>query len=89
VGARRHHEIVATIGNKLDVMMLPKVEGAWDIHYLDQLSPSSKPAFSQKAILIHPFWKPRKAQQCRTVAAASPRMHGMSLGLPTSPPRAA
>src|SRR3954467_15233564 len=30
-------EIVATIGDKLDVMMLPKVEGAWDIHYLDQL----------------------------------------------------
>src|ERR1700689_5104541 len=30
-------EIVAAIGNKLDVVMLPKVEGAWDIHYLDQL----------------------------------------------------
>src|SRR5437763_13956455 len=30
-------EIVAAVGNKLDVMMLPKVEGAWDIHYLDQL----------------------------------------------------
>src|SRR5260221_6443130 len=25
-------EIVAAIGGKLDVMMLPKVEGAWDIH---------------------------------------------------------
>src|SRR5215813_13177681 len=30
-------EIVAKAGNKLDVMMLPKVEGPWDIHYLDQL----------------------------------------------------
>ena len=30
-------EIVAAIGGKLDVIMLPKVEGAWDIHYLDQL----------------------------------------------------
>src|SRR6202023_1979647 len=30
-------EIVAAVGNKLDVVMLPKVEGAWDIHYLDQL----------------------------------------------------
>ncbi len=29
--------IVAAIGNKLDVIMLPKVEGPWDIHYLDQL----------------------------------------------------
>ena len=30
-------EIVAAVGQKLDVIMLPKVEGAWDIHYLDQL----------------------------------------------------
>ena len=30
-------EIVSEVGNKLDVIMLPKVEGPWDIHYLDQL----------------------------------------------------
>ncbi len=30
-------EIMAAVGDKLDVIMLPKVEGAWDIHYLDQL----------------------------------------------------
>src|SRR5258708_31458407 len=30
-------EIVAAVGDKLDVIMLPKVEGVWDIHYLDQL----------------------------------------------------
>src|SRR5215831_18416561 len=30
-------DIVAAVGSKLDVIMLPKVEGAWDIHYLDQL----------------------------------------------------
>ena len=29
-------QIVAAAGHKLDVIMLPKVEGAWDIHYLDQ-----------------------------------------------------
>ncbi len=29
--------IVGAVGNKLDVVMLPKVDGAWDIHYLDQL----------------------------------------------------
>src|ERR1700687_2299225 len=27
-------EIMAAIGNKLDVVMLPNVEGPWDIHYL-------------------------------------------------------
>src|ERR1043165_2292238 len=31
------NEIVRHAGNKLDVMMLPKVEGPWDIYYLDQL----------------------------------------------------
>src|SRR5471030_605430 len=30
-------EIVGAIGDKLDVIMLPKVDGPWDIHYLDQL----------------------------------------------------
>ena len=30
-------EIVPAAGAKLDVIMLPKVEGPWDIHYLDQL----------------------------------------------------
>src|SRR6266446_7987056 len=30
-------EIVTAVGNKLDVIMLPKVDGVWDIHYLDQL----------------------------------------------------
>ena len=30
-------EIVGAVGHKLDVIMLPKVEGPWDIHYLDQL----------------------------------------------------
>ena len=28
--------IVAEIGDKLDVVMLPKVEGPWDIHFIDQ-----------------------------------------------------
>src|ERR1700722_20141289 len=30
-------EIVGVVGQKLDVVMLPKVEGPWEIHYLDQL----------------------------------------------------
>ncbi|MBV9637859.1 MAG: CoA ester lyase, partial [Methylobacteriaceae bacterium] len=30
-------EIVGKVGDKLDVIMVPKVEGPWDIHYLDQL----------------------------------------------------
>ena len=29
--------LVTEIGDKLDVMMIPKVEGPWDIHYVDRL----------------------------------------------------
>src|SRR5947208_2919649 len=29
--------LVTEIGDKLEVIMVPKVEGAWDIHYVDRL----------------------------------------------------
>ncbi|HQC73658.1 MAG TPA: aldolase/citrate lyase family protein, partial [Candidatus Competibacteraceae bacterium] len=29
--------LVGEIGDKLDVIMLPKIQGAWDIHFVDQL----------------------------------------------------
>ena len=29
--------LVTEIGDKLDVIMVPKVEGPWDIHYVDRL----------------------------------------------------
>src|ERR1700739_3746860 len=31
--------VVTEIGDKLDVIMVPKVEGPWDIHYVDRLLP--------------------------------------------------
>src|SRR6202162_2373697 len=47
-------EIVAAIGSKLDVMMLPQVEGPWDIHYLDQLLAQLEAKNAvRKPILIH------------------------------------
>src|SRR5215208_5686245 len=30
-------QVVGEIGHKLEVIMVPKVEGAWDIHYVDRL----------------------------------------------------
>src|ERR1700755_1404956 len=47
-------EIVGAVGERLDVIMLPKVEGPWDIHYLDQLLAQleAKHAIG-KPILIH------------------------------------
>ncbi len=47
-------EIVAAVGQKLDVVMLPKVEGEWDIHYLDQLLAQLEAMHGvKKPILIH------------------------------------
>ena len=75
-------EIVAAIGDKLDVMMLPKVEGAWDIHYLDQLLAQLEAKHSlKKPILIHAILETAEGvNNVEAIAAASPRMHGISLG---------
>ncbi len=75
-------EIVAAVGNKLDVMMLPKVEGAWDIHYLDQLLAQLEARHGvKKPILIHAILETAEGvNNVEAIAAASPRMHGISLG---------
>lgn len=75
-------EIVAAIGNKLDVIMLPKVEGVWDIHYLDQLLAQLESQHSiKKPILIHAILETALGvNNVESIATASPRMHGMSLG---------
>ncbi|ABS69094.1 HpcH/HpaI aldolase/citrate lyase family protein [Xanthobacter versatilis] len=75
-------EIVSEIGGKLDVIMLPKVEGAWDVHYLDQLLAQleAKHAIG-KPILIHAILETAEGvKNVEEIASASPRMHGMSLG---------
>jgi malyl-CoA/(S)-citramalyl-CoA lyase len=75
-------EIVAAIGDKLDVIMLPKVEGVWDIHYLDQLLGQLEARHSvKKPILIHAILETAQGvNNVEAIAAASPRMHGISLG---------
>src|SRR5262252_5026229 len=75
-------EVVAAIGNKLDVILLPKVEGAWDIHYLDQLLAQLEARHHMsKPILIHAILEAAEGvNNVQAIAAASPRMHGISLG---------
>src|SRR5436309_13391578 len=75
-------EIVPAVGAKLDVVMLPKVEGPWDIHYLDQLLAQleAKHALS-RPILIHAILETAEGvDNVADIARASPRMHGISLG---------
>jgi len=75
-------EIVGAVGDKLDVVMLPKVEGAWDIYYLDQLLAQLEARHRvAKPILIHALIETAEGvNNVESIAAASPRMHGMSLG---------
>jgi len=75
-------EIVPAAGAKLDVIMLPKVEGPWDIHYLDQLLAQLEAKHAvAKPILIHAILETAEGvKNVEAIAGASPRMHGMSLG---------
>ena len=75
-------EIVAAVGNKLDVIMLPKVDGPWDINYLDQLLAQLEARHQlKKPILIHAILETAQGvNNVEAIASASPRMHGMSLG---------
>jgi malyl-CoA/(S)-citramalyl-CoA lyase len=75
-------QIVAAAGDKVDVVMLPKVEGAWDIHYLDQLLAQLEAKHAVKRpILIHAILETALGvENIAAIAQASPRMHGMSLG---------
>jgi malyl-CoA/(S)-citramalyl-CoA lyase len=73
---------LAAVGDKLDVIMLPKVEGAWDIHYLDQLLAQLEARHAVKRpILIHAILETAQGvNNVEAIAQASPRMHGISLG---------
>src|ERR1700738_1282123 len=75
-------EILGAVGDKLDVVMLPKVEGAWDIHYLDQLLAQMEARHGlQKPVLIHAILETAEGvENVSNIAMASPRMHGISLG---------
>ena len=59
-------QIVKHAGNKVDAFMIPKVEGPWDIHFVDQYLALLETAEGVKNV--------------EQIAQASPRMHGMSLG---------
>ncbi len=74
--------IVAEIGDKLDVVMVPKVEGPWDIAFIDQyLALLEARRKIVKPILVHAILETAQGvNNVEGIAAASPRMQGMSLG---------
>ena len=74
--------LVGEVGDKLDVVMLPKVEGPWDIAFIDQyLALLEARHRLKKPILVHAILETAEGvNNVEAIAAASPRMHGMSLG---------
>ena len=75
-------EVVGAIGDRLEVIMVPKVEGAWDIHYVDRLlAQLEAKAKLDKPILVHAILETALGvANLEEIAAASPRIQGMSFG---------
>jgi malyl-CoA/(S)-citramalyl-CoA lyase len=75
-------QLVGEIGDKLDVVMVPKIEGDWDIHFLDQyLALLEARNGLKRPILVHAILETAQGvNNVEAIAAASPRIHGMSLG---------
>ncbi|HEX2705433.1 MAG TPA: CoA ester lyase [Candidatus Lustribacter sp.] len=74
--------LVPAIGDKLDVVMIPKVEGPEDIHYVDRLlAQLEAKAGLTRPILVHAILETARGMaNVEQICAASPRMQGLSLG---------
>ncbi|MBF4770563.1 CoA ester lyase [Nocardioides agariphilus] len=74
--------LIPAIGDKLDVVMVPKVQGAEDIAYVDRLlAQLEAKAGLDRPILVHAILETaRGVANVEEICGASPRMQGLSLG---------
>jgi malyl-CoA/(S)-citramalyl-CoA lyase len=74
--------LVTEVGDKLDVIMVPKVEGPEDIHYVDRLLAQLEArAGLTRPLLVHAILETASGvSRVEEIASASPRMQGISLG---------
>ena len=74
--------VIPAIGDKLDVVMVPKVEGPWDIHYIDRLLAQLEAKYEiKKSLQLHAILETALGvSNVEEICAASPRMQGISLG---------
>jgi malyl-CoA/(S)-citramalyl-CoA lyase len=75
-------QVVGEIGDRIEVVMIPKVEGAQDIHYVDRLLAQLEArAELDRPILIHAILETAQGvANLEEIACASPRIQGMSFG---------
>jgi malyl-CoA/(S)-citramalyl-CoA lyase len=73
---------VTEVGYRVDVIMIPKVEGPEDIHYVDRLVAQLEArAGLSRPLLLHAILETaRGVANVEAICAASPRMQGLSLG---------
>jgi malyl-CoA/(S)-citramalyl-CoA lyase len=74
--------LVTEVGDRLDVIMVPKVQGAEDIAYVDRLLAQLEArAGLTKPLLVHAILETaRGVTNVEEICGASPRMQGLSLG---------
>jgi malyl-CoA/(S)-citramalyl-CoA lyase len=74
--------VIPAAGDKLDVVMVPKVEGPWDIHYIDRLLAQLEAKHGiKKSLQVHAILETALGvSNVEEICAASPRMQGISLG---------
>jgi malyl-CoA/(S)-citramalyl-CoA lyase len=74
--------LVTEIGDRLDVVMVPKVQGAEDIAYVDRLLAQLEArAGLTRPLLVHAILETaRGVTHVEEICGASPRMQGLSLG---------
>ncbi len=73
---------VTETGDALDVVMIPKVEGPEDIHYVDRLLAQLEAKVSRRRpLLVHAILETAAGvARVEEICGASPRMQGISLG---------
>ncbi len=74
--------LVTEVGDKIDVVMVPKVQGPEDIHYIDRiLAQLEAKGGVERPILVHAILETARGMaNVEEIAGASPRMQGISLG---------
>jgi malyl-CoA/(S)-citramalyl-CoA lyase len=74
--------LVGEIGHRLEVIMIPKVEGPWDIHYVDRLLAQLEARHKLvRPLLVHAILETALGvTNVEEICAASPRMQGVSFG---------
>ncbi len=74
--------LVGEVGDRVEVLMVPKVQGPEDIHYVDRLLAQLEArAGLDRPVLVHAILETaRGVTAVEEIAAASPRLQGISLG---------